>query len=515
MIRKGILFCLFYLLTACAVAPKSITITERYAEATQDVHDLFNNQACVNRQVDFYEALARGLKYNIEFRVKLVNTAIQLGQLDMAIFTLFPAMNLSGSLYNRSNKYATFGITSTGQPTDVLTSTPNTIRSARAALSWNILDFGMSYIKARQQGDRMYIAVEESRRQLQQLAQDILIAYWNAYSAQQVMLEVKDFQALLAQAKTRIDRAMLDKSIPQESILNYQSALLEGNRRLLQLQYRYDRAMIDLKHFMNVPVDVQFTLAPLPLALRKPQNLLHLDFKKLDTITLVNRPELRGQSYQERIAKLGVKTAILQALPGITLNEGWNYNSNKFLLNNIWIDRSVDVAWNLLNLASLPVSYETAKAQVKYEKLREMALTLTALTQTRYSYSRYVALEKEYTIAHKQTQNAYAIYRLNKNRQLASLASDQQVILAKLKLIASHMDEDLVLSDLSTALGELYLSAGIDLIPCNIANQPLGVVRHLISENFMLSNTWDFNEYVNITYHKIFHILVCSGMRPC
>jgi hypothetical protein len=191
-------------------------------------------------------------------------------------------------------------------------------------------------------------------------------------------------------------------------------------------------------------------------------------------------------------------------LPGITLNEGWNYNSNKFLLNTTWVDRSIDVSWNLLNLASLPANYSAANTQIKYEQLKLMALTLTVLTETRYAYSHYESASREYLVAHKLTENANALYTLMKNRNRASLASQQQVIIAKLRAITARMDEDLVLADLSTALGELYLSSGIDILPLNIAGKPLPEVTTLIKQSFSVQNMRDFKSYVNVTYAKLF-----------
>lgn len=497
-----ILICFIY--AGCTITPKPIPLNERYSEVKKDLNSLFANQQPTTRTLTFQEALARGLKYNLDYRIKLVNIALQAGQLKIAMMTMLPALNVSGSLYKRNNKYASFGITSTGQPTDVLSSTPNTIRSARIGLSWNILDFGLGYLRAQQQGERILIAEEESRKQLQQLSQDILIAYWNAYSAQQLMNEAREFQRILAHAKARLSSAMLDKTVPKESILNFEAAILEGNRHIIKLQYKYDKAIIDLKRMLNLPLDIHFALAPPPLALQKMQDLSRLNFEKLDAITLVSRPELRGQQYQERIAKLGVKTAIVQALPGITLNEGWNYNSNKYLLNRIWVDRSVDVAWNLLNLASLPFNLETANTQVEYEKLKLMALTVTVLTETRYAYSHYESVRNEYNIALKQTENAKKILTLNQHRMLASLASEQQVITAKLRALTAKMDENLLLSDLSTALGELYLSVGSDILPVDINYRPLNEITQIIHQNFIAQNTWNFKEYVNKTYEKIF-----------
>ncbi|MDR3491414.1 MAG: TolC family protein [Gammaproteobacteria bacterium] len=505
MIKKGLIFCIISLLTACSLKSNPISVETRYSEAQQDIKELFDPQKNLPKKIDYYEALARSLKYNLDYRIKLVNYALQAGQLNVAEFTMFPAFNTSGSLYSRNNAMSSFGTTTTGQITDVLNSTPQTLRSARGALSWNILDFGLGYVRARQQSERILIAEEEGRKQVQTLTQDVLVAYWSAYNAQQLMTSTREFQHLLNQSKERLVLAVADKTIPQENILNYQAALLEGNRRLVQLKYKYDKAILDLRHLLDLPPDQKIILLRPPAALTHAQNLKNLDFKKLDAISLTTRPELRGQEYQKRIAEFGVKTAILQALPGITLNEGWNYNSNKYLINRLWIDRSMDVAWNLLNLASLPTTYTTAKIQVKYEKLKRMALTITVLTETRYAYWHYQTLSEEYAIAHKQTENAEALYTLNHNRELASLASNQQVILAKLHALTSRMDEDLLLSDLSTALGELYLSTGSDILPVDVENKSIPELTKLIKDNFALQKVLDFNKYIDNTYATLFN----------
>lgn len=505
MIRKIIIFLFLCLITtSCSFTPKPLSVADRYEEAKKDLKELFATQEPSHGRLDFNEALARGLKYNLDYRIKLVNSALQAGQLNVAMFTMLPALNVSYSVYSRNNVYASSGITSTGQPTDVLNATPNTIRSARGAVSWGLLDFGLGYVRSKQQGERIHIAQEEARKQLQQLSQDVLVAYWSAYSAQQLMVEAKEFQAILSNAKNKLAAAMRDKDIPQETILNYEAALLDGNRHIIQLQYKYDKAMLDLKHLINLPPTANVVLAPPPLALRQARNLRNLDFRKVDAITLVNRPELRGQQYQQKIAKLGIATTILQALPGITLNQGWNYNSNQFLVNQKWMDRSVDTAWNLLNLVSLPYAYDAAKTQVEFEKLKLMALTMTVLTETRYAFSHYESLRDEYEIAHMQTINADKLFVLNKNRKLASLASDQQVIIAKLHSLAAKMDENLLLSDLSTALGELYLSVGTDILPDDIGEKPLAEMTRIINRNFEQQSTWNFAEYVDKCYRNMF-----------
>jgi hypothetical protein len=133
-----------------------------------------------------------------------------------------------------------------------------------------------------------------------------------------------------------------------------------------------------------------------------------------------------------------------------------------------------------------------------------MALTMAALTETRYAFSRYQTLLKEYELVHKQTENSKALFNLNRDRELASLASDQQVILAKLRVITSKMDEELLLSDLAVALGQLYLSVGVDLIPADVINQPLPKAINSVRTHFALNTKDSFTHFINHEYDNLF-----------
>lgn len=495
-------FCGVSILSACAITPQPITVSDSYSEAKKNIKHMFATEG-LHITLNYEEALARGIQYNYDYRIKLVNTALQAGELKLAEMTMFPDIKNTASLYSRANDYATFSITSGGSATDVLSSTPRTLKSMRSGLTWNILDFGMSYIRAKQQGERVLIAEEESRKQLQLLAQDIRIAYWKAYSAQALLTDMRALQKILDETEENINKAIKDQLIPKEDILKYRNALLGGRRQFVQLREKFDKAQIDLKRLINVPLSSKVELQPPPLSIARVQDIEKLNFKKLDTIALVLRPELRSQHYMERIAKLGVKAAILQVFPGLTLNKGFNYNSNKFLLNNSWVDESLDLSWGLLNLVSLPASLHSANTQIEYEKMKSMALTLAVLTQTRYAFSKYANLAKEFKIAEKQTKNAQAIYKLTLNRNIAAMASKQQVVYSKLQYMITKMDRDLVLADLSTALGELYLSSGFDVLPVGAYDSSSKQTIKAIHDNLNMQASMNFVEYVDFMYAKL------------
>jgi hypothetical protein len=205
-------------LTSCAIKPQPITVPERYSEVKKNMNDLFSdNRPTIT--LTYEEALSRGIHSNYDYRIKLVNSALEADQLRVAEMTMFPDIKTSGSLYTRSNNYATSSTTTSGGTSDVVTSTPKTLRSLREAFTWNLLDLGMSYIRAKEKSERVLIAEEEARKQLQILAQEVRAAYWKAYSAQELMVKMAVLKNELDQTEKNIDRAMTDKLIPKEEIL--------------------------------------------------------------------------------------------------------------------------------------------------------------------------------------------------------------------------------------------------------------------------------------------------------
>jgi len=504
--KKPYIFFFALLLSACQFAPRPFCPAQLYQKAQNDVCQVFSQQAPLCKEIDFKHAMARGLRYNLDYRVKQANAAIKIGQMKLAEFAMLPVAGLSGSTYSRNNDDATFSSNPDGSPNRNLIAfgADRHIRTWRAGLQWNLIDLGMGYIKTKEASELVLIAEEEARKDLQKLVQDIRVAYWTAFVAQELKKELQSFHTRLEQFKDTLDKALIDKTIPKEDLLTYQSALLDENRRLVQLEDRLKKAEFIFKSLINIPANQSIILKEPPVALTKIQNLRGLNFEKLDAITLVNRPELRGQGYQKRIAELGTKAAVLQALPILTLSAGRNYNSNSFLVNKFWNDKSIEVSWNIFNLVSLPVSLREAETQIKFENLKLMALTLGALNETRIAFAHYQNIANECRVAKKQTVNANRLYHYTKNKFSANRASKQQLITTQLQYIYAKVDELLLLSDTALALGELYIASGFDVLPIEATRVSSQEVLCIIEDRLKEQENLSFKAYVDMTYDRIF-----------
>lgn len=61
------------------------------------------------------------------------------------------------------------------------------ILTADLTFSWNILDFGLSYVRAKQYADKYNIQVEMKRKIVNRIVEDVRTAYWRAVSYERLV----------------------------------------------------------------------------------------------------------------------------------------------------------------------------------------------------------------------------------------------------------------------------------------------------------------------------------------
>jgi outer membrane protein TolC len=182
------LACATGLLAGCTVAPVALDRAERDELAAASRAQLFAGQEPITRPLTLYEATARAIKYQAEYRVRLMEEAAALGQLDVAQFDLLPKLTATAGYSTRSNDAFGFGFTPAGTvATNPSASVERTHTTASIGFTWNVLDFGVSYFRAKQLADQALIAEERRRKALQNLVQDVRLAWWRAEAAQRFL----------------------------------------------------------------------------------------------------------------------------------------------------------------------------------------------------------------------------------------------------------------------------------------------------------------------------------------
>ncbi len=446
-------------LSSCAVNPKVITPEQRSARIQQDWQAMFQGQESVTSSINIYQAMARAIKYNLDIRVKSMETAYALADAKYTQSTMLPSIVTSAGYTTRNNNYS---VRSPENPNVISTTEDRDQTDANLQFAWNALDFGVSYIQSKQKADLYLIAQERKRKIIQQVIRDTRYAYWRAWAAQQLLGQVNSFRGEIQQAINQSETAANEKLTSPTDAAYYRAELWQEYKDMSNLQDQLSNARPELLAMMNLRPTSNITLTqpsrmngPLPKGFPKNSNTLEM-------MALQNRPELREEDYRNRISLNEIKKAQLKMLPNLGINAGVHYDSNSFLVNNNWADFGSQLSWDVLRIFSNYHGIKVAKAEQQVGNIRRMALSMAVVTQIEIAKLRYQQAVRDLNIA-ENLRNARYQYDVNlSNEQKANLSDNLAVITAKAKWLVAKLGYYTAYAELQNAAGQLLDSVGYD-----------------------------------------------------
>jgi outer membrane protein TolC len=461
------------LVTACAVGPKPITEAERAKRAIDDLEQMFGDQDPLDGPISLSEAISRAIKFNLDHRVKLMEKAVVRAEAELARMDLLPAITADAGYTTRSNVAASSSqsIITGRESLEPSTSQEETRALANLNLVWNVLDFGVSYVTAQQRADRILIAEEKRRKAVQNIVQDVRVAYWNALSADRLTQETDN---LLSETQLALkeSEAMEAEGIQTPlTSMQYQEGLLATLRTLWQLRQRLNTAKAELASLMNVRPGTDFVLAPDQIDQTLPE--INTVVPELEEFGLLHRPELIEEDYRLQIDSAEIRKAMLRMLPGLEINVGAHYDSNDFLVNNDWADAGLRISWNLFNIFRGNREKELAEAQVELDEARRLATGMAVLTQINVAHQRYNNAWQDYQLSENLLDVKTEISDQERGRFQAQVSDELSLIRTRLDRLVAQMQRDLALAELQNAAGRVHNSIGLDPLPEQVPDHEL------------------------------------------
>jgi outer membrane protein, multidrug efflux system len=470
--------------SGCALSPVPLTDAENTDRVRLDLRAILAPQEPVAAPISMHEAMARALKYNLDERVKLMEMAVANQQLDLSRFDMLPRVVTSAGYTGRNNESGSESLnlnSRTRTPTSS-TSTDRYRQTADFGLTWNILDFGVSYFRARQNANLVLVSDERRRRVVQGILQDVRTSYWRAVAAERLLKRIEPLEKRAEKART--NAAALESQrvqAPLES-LTYQRTLVDTLRQLQGLRRELAVAKSQLGALMGLTPGQVFQVAIPPEVKRADAPAIKADPDRLESYALLNRPELREESYNARISVDETRRSLVKMLPGIDANAAFHFDSNSFLVNQRWADYGARVSWNLLSLASLPDLLAFNDAQENLVDQRRQALSVAVLSQVRVALAQFAELKREFDLTVDQADIERRIERLYRNAGAAGQQGELGVIQAEATTVVSDLRRDLVYADLQNAYARVMVSAGIDPLPDAIPANDLATVRKAVEQ---------------------------------
>src|SRR3954466_10011554 len=425
----AVLFC--GLLAACALTPKPMDADARAKLASDTRREMFGGQEQVLGPLTLSEAVARAIKYQADHRQKQMEEAAAEAQLEVAKFDLLPKFTANAGYNWRNNESFGFAIT----PQGAISQTPSAAveriyRTGSLGLAWYVLDFGVSYFRARQLADQKLIAEERRRKAVQTLMHDVRIAWWRAEAAERLLPAADRLLAEIDQAIDKTRHIEARKLLPPVQIATLRRALLDLSQQIAVRRQDLAQSKIELAALINVPPGEDLRIASPASEAREVLDLT-ADVDRLESLALEQRPEMAEEGYRKRITADEARRAIAALMPGVNVEFGFNSDTNRFLLYNSWLSGGLSMAFNVVKLFSLPALNRSHEAQNRVDEARRQAMGIAVLAQTRLAAVSYALAAEEYLIWEQAARDDQLIVQYLGSGEKVGIDTELELIRAR------------------------------------------------------------------------------------
>jgi outer membrane protein TolC len=402
----------------------------------------------------------------------------------VARFDLLPRLVANAGYTTRSNEAFGFGTS----PQGTLAATPSASvershTTTSLGMTWNLLDFGVSYFRAKQLADQKLIAEERRRKAVQTLMHDVRVAWWRAEAAERLLPAADRLLADVERAigKTRLIEAR--KLLPPIQIATLRRALLDLNQQIAFRRQDLAQAKLDLATLVNAPPGSDVRVAG-PRSDEREVLDLTADVDQLERLALTQRPEMAEEGYRARISENEARKSLVALLPGLSLDFSRNSDSNRFLVNNSWTSAGVSVVFNLIKVFSMPALKRSEQAQRAADEARRQAMAMAVMAQLRLAAIRYALVADEFLVWDEAARDDDLIVEYVASSEQVGIDNELELIRTRARAIASHINRDLAYANVQASVARLYNSVGYDAVPSEDQGGPLGALATLVERRY-------------------------------
>lgn len=395
-----ILSCLF--LTACCPTATPHRDLLRMENLEEDTFEI-DRTPVPTKPLKYHEVVELSLEQNLDLKVKEQEWRIKQEIATSATWKILPSLILTSEQYGRNRNTGSSSQSLTNQPP-----APPSISSEQHDLTydltytWNLLDFGLAYGRARQDANKELMAELEYRRVKQNLILEVTKSYWKAQLAQRGVERSQDLIERINGYQEKLRHFSENSTIPATPSLKMDAQLSKLKLQLQDFHHDFVTAKVQLAQFMGLKDSDSFELVRVDML---DPTVLDLNWEKMQDIALVNRPETYNRDLEEKVFTEEIRNQALLMAPSVGLYGATKYDSNKFLLFNKWLQAGLRVTYNLFNIPAAYYDMKTAEEQRALVVKNRVALSLGIITQLQLAILLYLDANENYQIA-KEYANA-------------------------------------------------------------------------------------------------------------
>jgi outer membrane protein TolC len=449
-------------LGACSVKTDPLSAEDVGQFVADKTARLTEGQEQVGRSIDMYEAMARAIKYNLDARVAAYEETLRIEESKLSSMDMLPRLVASGASTGRDSvaSSSSRSVLSGRQSLEPSTSSDRESITGDLTFSYNILDFGLSYLRATQAADKALIAEENRRKVANRIIEDVRTAYWRAIASQKLASRIPAMEARIRQVQ-KANAAL--RAVGQTSpvtALTFEREVIDLQREIRRMETELGNARITLASLMNIDPGTSFAIVQ-PKRDRMRLTVPGSGAQMVHS-ALHNRAEIRELILQKRINNTEAKAALVELLPGIQAFVGTNIDQNSFLTKGHWIGWGARASWNLINLIRYPQKAEVIASQDNLLDQKALAATMAVMTQVYVGRARFHHTGHELSVANSYENVQVQLLHQVRSESLAGKVSDQTVLREQMNQLIASVRADLAYANWQNSYAMVYASIGID-----------------------------------------------------
>jgi len=478
------------ILASCTVVPDPYTQTELAQIARADRELIFNAQEELPAEnfLTLEQAFAMALKYNLENRVALLEATLANDTFNLNQTDLLPELAANAGYTNRSNQLASFSnsILTGDESLESSSSQEREQFSGDVSFSWNLLDFGVSYLTAKQGADNYLIAQKAREKVMLTLLQEVRSAYWYAVAMEAMEEQLED---LYEEAENILEDLQVNRREGLQdpiSVLTEMRTIVETLQVLDQVRQSINTSKTRLAELINVEnlntirLEVPENYSKLFRISDDPEVM-----QEMEMHALTNSADYITEVYNARIEQEETRKTMLQLFPGLEFSYGENYSSNRFLLNNTWGQASANITGDLMNLVNLETIRKVRNTSEQLILTRKLAMNMAVVAGVNITWQDYQNSLLQFDRATLLNEIDSQLFELTNIQEANAVGTSIATIQSKLRAFSSAMGEREAYAAAQTAYGAYLTSLGVNPIPGNFLRLPVDNLAMSIEENFL------------------------------
>ncbi len=353
----------------------------------------------INSPLTLTKAIELAIKYNLDAAIEKLKYDIQEETVVGTRLKMIPSLTVEGKLDDRDTYNASYSsplYSEGGQ--DYNYSRDKEAKTYSMKLSWDLLEFGISYFQYRQAYNRLGILEQQRQRMLQNLRLDVTKTFWQVQVSKKAMgMALQMIERL--QEREKILQNHLEAGMMSEiDALETSAALAEMKLMMSGFENELKNRKFLLASLIGMAGQTDFLIAQPDFSIQPKEIVFNI--KDLQTLALRCRPELIEQDLEELISINEARSTMVSMAPKTSIYWSYNYDDDSHLYYDNWQNIGLSVSYNLLSIPKKISSKKETSLKKELVKKHRLSIAAAILTQLNITAIEYQDAIRKY----RQTQ---------------------------------------------------------------------------------------------------------------